>query len=481
MTKPKLLIVEDDEGLCSQYRWAFPACELVIAHARPQALAAAQKERPPVAIVDLGLPPDQDGVSEGFATLETLLRQVPETKVIVATSHGDRMHALRAIGSGAYDFCEKPMDIALLRTIVDRALRLHELEEENRRLAAAPAPSPIKHIVTASDAVLKVCRTIEKLATTNVSVLLLGESGTGKEALARALHELGPRAKQPFVAINCGAIPENLLESELFGYERGAFTGAVKQTIGKIEAANRGTLFLDEIGDLPHPLQVKLLRFLQEQVVERIGGRQTIPVDVRIVSATNTAIEEQVGEGRFRNDLFYRLNSVTVRIPPLRDRGGDTMLLARYFLGRFNREFGRNIRGFTEAAISAIGSHPWPGNVRELENRMKRAVVMSETRLVDAADLELAAGEERTPDLDLRAARLRAERDVLQKAITRSNGTLATAAKLLGISRPTLYTLMEAHGLASAPVPGVDPGIDPGVAGSDDETAGGVQSVGSGQ
>ena len=448
MTKPKLLIVEDDEGLCSQYRWAFPGFDLVVTNSRPQALAVAPKERPAVALVDLGLPPDPDGVSEGFATLEALVRLVPDTKVIVATSHGDRMHALRAISTGAYDFCEKPTEIALLRTIVDRAVRVHELEAENRRLAEAPTHSPIKRIVSNSDAMLKVCRTIERLATTNVSVLLLGESGTGKEALARAVHDLGPRAKQPFVAINCGAIPENLLESELFGYERGAFTGAVKQTIGKIEAANKGTLFLDEIGDLPHPLQVKLLRFLQEQVIERIGGRQTIPVDVRIVSATNMLLEEQVTDGRFRNDLFYRLNSVTVRIPPLRERPGDPTLLARYFLGRFNREFSRNIRGFTEDAVSAIASHPWPGNVRELENRLKRAVVMADGRLIEPADLELAPGEDATQDLDLRSARLRAEREVLHKAIARSNGTLVAAAKLLGISRPTLYTLMESHGIA---------------------------------
>ena len=448
MTKPKLLIVEDDEGLCRQYRWALPQYELLVVHARPQALAVAQKEQPAAAIMDLGLPPDPDGVSEGFATLEGLARQNPDMKVVVATSHGDREHALRAINSGAYDFCEKPMDIDLLRTIIDRALRVHDLEEENRRLAEAPAGSPIKRIVTANDAMLKVCRTIEKLATTNVSVLLLGESGTGKEALARAVHDLGPRAKQPFVAINCGAIPENLLESELFGYERGAFTGAVKQTIGKIEAANRGTLFLDEIGDLPYPLQVKLLRFLQEQVIERVGGRQTIPVDVRVVSATNQTLEAQVGEGRFRIDLFYRLNSVTVRIPPLRERGGDAVLLARYFLGRLNREFNRNIRGFTDAATASMTQHAWPGNVRELENRMKRAVVMSESRMIDAADLELATMEIEEADLDLRAARLRAERAVLQKALARSNGRLAQAAKLLGVSRPTLYSLMESHGLA---------------------------------
>jgi two-component system NtrC family response regulator len=449
MSKPRLLIVEDDEGLAGQYRWSFPGCEVQTVATRALALAAAQKERPAAAIVDLGLPPDPDGVSEGFATLEALLKLIPDLKVIVATSHGDRMHALRAIGAGAYDFCEKPTDIALLRTIVERALRLHELEDENRRLAEVQGPSPIKRLITASDAMLKVCRTVERLAGTNVTVLLLGESGTGKEALARALHELGPRAKQPFVAINCGAIPENLLESELFGYERGAFTGAVKQTIGKIEAANKGTLFLDEIGDLPHPLQVKLLRFLQEQVIERIGGRSTIPVDVRVVSATNMQLEEQIAEGRFRNDLFYRLNSVTVRIPPLRERPGDAMLLARYFLSRFNREFSRNLRGFSEEAISAISVHGWPGNVRELENRMKRAVVMADGKLVEAVDLELAPGAGDAEDLDLRSARLRAEREVLQKALARSNGTLAAAAKLLGVSRPTLYTLLEAHGLSA--------------------------------
>jgi two-component system NtrC family response regulator len=449
MSKPKLLIVEDDEGLCSQYRWAFPEYELRIAHARPQALTMAQKDQPAVAIMDLGLPPDPDGVTEGFALLDSFARLHPDMKVIVATSHGDRSHALRAVNAGAYDFCEKPMEIDLLKTIVARALRLHDLEHENRRLAEAPTASPIKRIITASEGMLKVCRTVEKLANTNVSVLLLGESGTGKEALARAVHDLGSRARQPFIAINCGAIPENLLESELFGYERGAFTGAVKQTIGKIEAANRGTLFLDEIGDLPYPLQVKLLRFLQEQVIERVGGRQTIPVDVRVVSATNQTLEDQVGAGRFRSDLFYRLNSVMVRIPPLRDRGGDAMLLARYFLGRFNREFSRNIRGFTDTAISAISAHGWPGNVRELENRMKRSVLMTETRLIEAADLELAAGEPEEVDLDLRAARLRAELDVMQKAIARSNGRLAHAAKLLGVSRPTLYSLMDSHGVAT--------------------------------
>jgi len=472
--KPKLLIIEDDEGLCSQYRWAFPEYSLLIAHARQPGLALAQKEQPAVAIMDLGLPPDPDGVSEGFATLEALARQNPDMKVIVATSHGDRTHALRAIGNGAYDFCEKPADIDLLQTIVARALRLRDLEDENRRLAAGTGTaSPIKRIITANESMLKVCRTVEKLATANVAVLLLGESGTGKEALAHALHDLGPRARAPFIAINCGAIPENLLESELFGYERGAFTGAVKQTIGKIEAANKGTLFLDEIGDLPFPLQVKLLRFLQEQVIERVGGRQSIPVDVRVVSATNMQIEEQVAGGRFRNDLYYRLNSVTVRIPPLRERPGDAGLLARFFLARFNHEFGRNMRGFADTAMAAINAHAWPGNVRELENRMKRAVVMSEGRLIEATDLELAPVEPEDGDLNLRAARTRAELEVLQKAIGRSRGRLTHAAKLLGISRPTLYTLLEAHGLSvesvtsalpdpDLPVPGAGPGASPG-------------------
>jgi two-component system NtrC family response regulator len=464
MGKPKLLIVEDDEGLCSQYRWAFAGFDVLVAHTRAQALALTQRDHPPVAIMDLGLPPDPDGVTEGFATLAGLTRQSPETKVVVATSHGDREHALRAVNSGAYDFCEKPMDIALLQTIVDRALRLHDLEEENRRLAEAPSAGPIKRIVTASEAMLKVCRTVERLATANVSVLLLGESGTGKEALARAVHDLGPRARQPFVAINCGAIPENLLESELFGYERGAFTGAVKQTIGKIEAANKGTLFLDEIGDLPYQLQVKLLRFLQEQVIERVGGRQTIPVDVRVVSATNLTLEDLVASGRFRSDLFYRLNSVTVRIPPLRERPGDPLLLARFFLGRFNREFGRTIRGFSEGAVAAIAAHPWPGNVRELENRMKRGVLMADGRVIEAADLELDDDAVTEEDLDLRGARLRAEREVLQKALARCNGRLAQAAKLLGVSRPTLYSLMESHGIA--PDHALQSGADPDPAAS---------------
>jgi len=449
MANPKLLIVEDDEGLCSQYRWAFPACDVLMAHLRAQAVALVKRDSPPIAVMDLGLPPDPDGVSEGFATLEDVLRIAPQTKVIVVTGNGERKTALRAIASGAYDFCEKPVEIEVLRTVIQRGLNLHRLEEENRRMAAAPALSPIERIITGNPAMLKICRDIEKIAPTNVPVLLLGDSGTGKEALARAVHDLGPRAKHPFIAINCGAIPENLLESELFGHERGAFTGAVKLSVGKIESAHKGTLFLDEVGDLPHPLQVKLLRFLQDQIVERIGGRQKIQVDVRIVSATNANLDDKIAHGAFRADLLYRMNAFTIRIPPLRERGADIALLANFFLHRFNQEFGRRVRGFSEQASIAMATHDWPGNVRELENRLKRAVVMSDHRMLDAADLELEPREGRIPDLDLRTARLRAERDVIKAALARSNNTLSLAARLLGVSRPTLYGLLEAHGLVN--------------------------------
>jgi two-component system NtrC family response regulator len=457
VSKAKLLIVEDDPGLCAQYRWAFPSCRVVLANDRAQAEQMVRREHPAAVLLDLGLPPDAEGVSEGFATLEMLRAVNPALPVVVASGQGQRENALRAIALGAYDFCEKPVDLAVLRTIIDRALRLRELEDENLRLAAAPGPSPVRGIVTADDGMLKVCRTVERLGGVSVPVLLLGESGTGKEALARALHEMGPRAAKPFVALNCAAIPENLLESELFGHEKGAFTGAVQRVIGKIEGASGGTLFLDEIGEMPVNLQAKLLRFLQDQVIERIGGRTQIRVDVRVVSATNQPLEEQIETGRFRGDLLYRLNSVTVRIPPLRDRGGDAVLLARMFLARYAQEFGRRLRGFDAGASDAISAHRWPGNVRELENRIRRAALMADGQLVTVADLELAAVEQVAPeaDLDLRAARLRAERDTVERALMRSNGSLAAAARLLGVSRPTLYGLLDTHGLgANVPRPG---------------------------
>ena len=403
--------------------------------------------------LDLGLPPDAEGVAEGFATLEALRRTHPAMPVVVASGQGQRENLLKAVGLGAYDFCEKPVDLAVLRTVIDRALRVAELEEENRRLAVAPRPSPVKDIITADEGMLKVCNTIERLAGVSVPALLLGESGTGKEALARALHSLGPRAAKPFVAINCAAIPENLLESELFGHERGAFTGAVRQTPGKIEHANGGTLFLDEIGEMPVTLQAKLLRFLQDQVIERVGGRTPIQVDVRVVSATNQPLETLAETGGFRGDLLYRLNAVTVRIPPLRERGSDAVLLANWFLARFGREFERRFRGFEPAASDAIAKHAWPGNVRELENRVRRAAVMADGPLVSAEDLELEAAEPvkvTEEDLDLRSARARAERATVERALAQSPGNLAGAARLLGVSRPTLYGLLETHGLAAA-------------------------------
>jgi two-component system NtrC family response regulator len=454
MSKPKMLIVEDDPGLCAQYRWAFPACRVVIANDRDQAEKTARREQPSAVLLDLGLPPDAEGISEGFATLEALRRHDPNLPIIVASGQGQRANALRAIALGAYDFCEKPVDLAVLRTIIDRALRFRELEEENARLSATPQATPIQGILTADEGMLKVCRTIERLGSVAVPVLLLGESGTGKEALARALHDMGPRAPKPFVALNCAAIPETLLESELFGHEKGAFTGAVKQVIGKIEQANGGTLFLDEIGEMPVSLQAKLLRFLQDQVVERIGGRTPIKVDVRIVSATNQPLEEQAESGKFRGDLLYRLNSVTVRIPPLRERAGDALLLARFFFTRHIKEFSRKLKGFDPKAAEAVATHRWPGNVRELENRIRRAVLMTEGPYITEADLELgAATTSPEADFDLRSARMRTEREMIDRALSHSNGSLAAAARLLGISRPTLYGLLDAHGLAQARTP----------------------------
>jgi two-component system NtrC family response regulator len=444
--KSKLLILEDDVGLRKQYRWALSDYALFLAGAREEALEIMRLERPPLAIVDLGLPPDPDGASEGLAAMEAMLALAPEMKIVVASGNESRSHALKAIALGAYDFYQKPIEIEVLRTILDRAMRLYRLEAENRQLSALNlAGSPIDGIITAHSDMLRVCRTIEKVAPTSVAVLVLGESGTGKELVAQAVHALSPRRNRPFVAINCGAIPETLLESELFGHEKGAFTGAIKQTIGKIEGAHTGTLFLDEIGDLPQPLQVKLLRFLSTRVIERIGGRQQIPIDVRLVCATNQNLEQRMADGRFREDLFYRLNEIVIRIPPLRDRGEDSVLLASFFLKRFNQQFDRKLRGFTSEAIAAIARNPWRGNVRELENRIKRAVVMADGAQVTAVDLELAPAQlgEDDGDLDLRAARSKAERTVVQRALAQSNGNLSTAAKLLGVSRPTLYGLME--------------------------------------
>lgn len=442
-----LLIVDDDAGLLRQLRWAFSDHKVHPAASREEAISIIKGQPVPVAILDLGLPPDPDGASEGLATLTEIREIAPATKVIIATGNETREHALRAIALGAYDFYQKPIDIEVLQMIVGRAEQMFELEAENRRLTEVSGASPIDGIVATSPAMLKVLRDIEKIAPTDVTILLLGESGTGKELLARAVHRLSRRAGAPFVPINCAAIPETLLESELFGHEKGAFTGAVRQSIGKIESANHGTLFLDEIGDVPLPMQVKLLRFLQDQIVERVGGRRPVQVDVRIVCATNQDLDRMMAAGRFREDLYYRLNEVKVGVPPLRERPADAVVLASYFLRRFADEYGRLSRGIGPSALAAIKDHPWPGNVRELENRVKRAVVMTDGPLLTAADLDLSTAADDAKLLDIRSARARAEREVIQLALAQAGSNLSKAAKLLGISRPTLYDLMQQHQL----------------------------------
>ncbi len=448
MTKlPKLLVVEDDEGLQRQLRWSYEQYEVIIAGDREAAIDAVRTHEPAVVTLDLGLPPDPDGVSEGFATLAAILQMRPGTKVIVASGHGARESARRAIAEGAFDFYAKPVDIDELGLIVRRAFHVADLEAENRRLAETiKGGDVLGGIITGAPEMLKVARMIERVATAQVSVMLLGASGTGKELLALGLHKASLRAQKPFIAINCAAIPENLLESELFGYERGAFTGAVKTQEGKIELAEGGTLFLDEVGDIPLPLQVKLLRFLQERVIERIGGRKPIPVDVRIVCATHQNLDAMIAAGRFREDLFYRLAEIVVRIPTLAERPGDAVLLAHHFLARFSRENGRMFKGLTPDAVAAISDHAWPGNVRELENRMKRAVIMAESSRLTAADLDLGQSDD-ISSMSLKAARDAADRLAIRRVLARTQNNLSTAAKILGVSRPTLYDLMRAHNL----------------------------------
>lgn len=447
MTLPKLLVVEDDEGLQRQLRWSYEQYEVIIAGDRASALEAVRTHEPAVVTLDLGLPPDPDGVSEGFATLAAILQMRPATKIIVASGHGARDSARKAIADGAFDFYAKPVDIDELGLIVRRAFHVADLEAENRRLAETiKGGDVLGGIITGAPEMLKVARMVERVATAQVSVMLLGASGTGKELLAQGLHKASLRSQKPFIALNCAAIPENLLESELFGYERGAFTGAVKTQEGKIELAEGGTLFLDEVGDIPLPLQVKLLRFLQERVIERIGGRKSIPVDVRIVCATHQNLDAMIATGRFREDLYYRLAEIVVRIPTLAERPGDAVLLAHHFLTKFARENGRTFKGLSPDAIAAISDHAWPGNVRELENRMKRAVIMAEASRLTAADLDLGQNDDLSA-MSLKAARDMADRMAIRRVLARTQNNLSTAAKILGVSRPTLYDLMRAHNL----------------------------------
>ena len=441
-----LLIVEDDLALQKQIKWTLDRFESVTAADRESALLQLRRHQPAVVTMDLGLPPDPDSVSEGFRLLEQILDLEPATKVIVLTGQNDQANALRAVSRGAYDFLAKPFEPDVLNLVVERASRLAELQAENRRLQALHQPDALSGLITRDAEMLRIGRLVERVAGSDATVLLLGESGTGKEVLSQGLHTASKRQGR-FVAINCAAIPENLLESELFGYEKGAFTGAAKTTPGKIETANNGTLFLDEIGDLPHSLQAKLLRFLQQRTIERLGGRSEIPVDVRVVCATHQDLKSQIAEGRFREDLYYRLAEIVVNIPPLRSRHGDAVLLAHAFLRRFSQEQRRNSLQFSDDALDAIERHPWPGNVRELLNAVKRASIMADGERITCDDLGLPPpareGAAAAPELDLRTVREAAERQAIISALARTNSNIAKASELLGVSRPTLYDLMH--------------------------------------
>ncbi len=440
-----LLVIEDDPGLQNQLRWCFESFDVTVAGDRESALQAVETLTPAVVTLDLGLPPDPANASEGLATLEAILNKAPHTKVIVVTGNDDRENAVSSIGMGAYDFYQKPIEPEILSLIIERAYTLYELEAENRQLLQQPS-SPLDGVIASSPQMLKLCRMIEKVAPTNATTLLLGESGTGKEVLAKALHQLSVRGDKKFVAINSAAIPETLLESELFGYEKGAFTGANKTTPGKIELAEGGTFFIDEVGDLPQSLQAKMLRFLQERVVERLGGRKEIPVDVRVVCATHQDLPTLIEAGTFREDLYYRISEITLDIPPLREREGDVLLLARVFLNRFSKENKNVFKGFSASAVSAMEKHPWSGNVRELENKIKRAVILAEGAFIEPDDLELVGDADDAPVLsDLRQIREQAERQAILRALALVNDNVTQAAVMLNVTRPTFYDLMKKY------------------------------------
>ncbi|MBT8445683.1 MAG: PEP-CTERM-box response regulator transcription factor [Gammaproteobacteria bacterium] len=448
MAKRKLLIIEDDPGLQKQLKWAFEDYDTTVVGERDAAMNEVRRLEPAVVTLDLGLPPDPANASVGLALLDEILAESPLTKVIVVTGNNDRQVAVAAVGQGAYDFYEKPVEPEELQLIIERAYRLHDLEAENQRLLNGRS-APLDGLIAGSSEMTSVCRKIEKVGPTETTVLLLGESGTGKEILARALHRISDRAENNFVAINCAAIPEALLESELFGYEKGAFTGAAKTTKGKIEYANGGTLFLDEVGDLPQPLQGKLLRFLQERVIERVGGREELPVDIRVICATHKDLQALIGTQEFREDLYYRISEVAITIPPLRERTGDSILIARALLERFKSEQKSQVKGFSQSALKAIENYGWPGNVRELENRIKRAFIMADGQHIEAVDLELNEAEDE-PLRTLKQIRDEAELKAIERALALFDGNIVNAASALGVSRPTIYHLLKKFNLESS-------------------------------
>ena len=444
--KKVLLIVEDDPGLQKQLKWGFESYATVIAGNRMEAITALRRYMPSVVTLDLGLPPDSANASEGLKTLQEILELAPATKVIVVTGNDDRENAMQAVAIGAYDFYQKPIDLDVLNLIIERAFQLSELEKEYLTLQQKTT-EPLAGLIASSKKMQELCRKIEKISPTNATTLLLGESGTGKEVLAKAIHRLSDRSGKPFVAVNCAAIPETLLESELFGYEKGAFTGASQQTKGKIEYAHNGTFFLDEIGDLPYSLQSKLLRFLQERIIERVGGRQEIPVNVRIICATHQNLQNLIDEGKFRLDLYYRISEITVNIPPLREREGDAITIATAFLRRFCEMHNKKLKSFSKDAAKAIETYSWPGNIRELENKIKRAVIMTDDANITFDDLELEKNVDVAMPFNLKEVREAAETLAIKRALTHSNNNISNTARLLGVTRPTLYTLFEKYGI----------------------------------
>ena len=447
MDKPKLLIVDDDESIQLAMKWAFAQeFEILLACNRQEAIEIFRREQPALVTLDLGLPPAEHGVEEGFLTLASLLEKDPFAKVVIISGQGEKGNALTAIGQGAYDFFCKPVQVEEVSVILRRALRVHQLESEHRKLQATRAQDSFDELIGTSPQMQQVFSTIARVAATEAPVLILGESGTGKELIARAFHGRSQRKAGPFVAINCAAIPETLLESELFGYEKGAYTGAHTQRKGRIELADGGTLFLDEIGDLPPLLQVKLLRFLQERMIERIGGRKEIAINTRVIAATNRDIDQAIRDGSFREDLYYRLGVVKMQVPPLRDREGDIGLLAMSFVRKYSEENKKKILGFTKKALTVLVNHKFPGNVRELENRVRRAVIMAQSSKITNEDLELE-GPEELGKMTLREAREKTDRELVLRVLKENNFNLAKSAANLGISRPNLYDLMEKLGI----------------------------------
>ncbi len=444
-----LLVVEDDKGLQKQLKWGIEGCQVVLAGDRKSAIDALRRYNPAVVTLDLGLPPDPANASEGLRTLQEILKLKPQTKVIVVTGNDDRKNAILAISMGAYDFYQKPVDLEVLNLIIQRAFNLDQLEKDRQRLQNQ-GNEPLQGMIASCETMQKLCRDVEKIAPSQANVLLLGESGTGKEVFAKAIHHLSDRADKPFVVINCGAIPENLLESELFGYEKGAFTGATQQKKGRIEDAQGGTFFLDEIGDMPYSLQVKILRFLQEKNIQRLGGKQEIPVDVRIICATHQNLDKLIEAKQFREDLYYRISEIKLKIPPLRDRAGDALVIAKVLLDRYAKQNNKKVSGFTEQAVQAIEAYHWPGNIREMENKLKRAVIMCEGQKLTETDLELAAPQEvETLPFNLKEVREQAETMAIKRALNYCDYNVSNTAKLLGVTRPTLYTMMEKYHIAA--------------------------------